>query len=306
MKSEVAFLKNLDFFEGFSSMELEKLLELNRIDRYNMGETIVKENEEDMSNAGHYYVILRGAVDVLKQNRKLTTLEKGDCFGELAYLTKQKRTADVIAVSDDTLLLEIDGWKIDGIKTSDIGNKLIRKIAVTLAKKLTNASQLLANNLGFTDDIHEVLNENKLKELNLFQFLSRAKLLKTVPFFAPFPTEQIAEILSLPHSFVCAKDNQMIGSNKNPIGKFHVFYIVLKGTVKVVKQGRIVSILNQGDCFTQVEKLGDGKEQKTGLIAGKGSKIFAISFGVFEKADKKTQLLFYKQFGKHQARRLAG
>lgn len=306
MKSEVEFLKNLSFFEGFSLPELEHLLELNRIDRYNMGETIIKENEADVSNAGHYYIILRGAVDVLKQNRKLATLEKGDCFGELAYLTKQKRTADVTSVSDDTLVMEIDGWKIDGVKTSDIRNKLIRKIAVTLAKKLTNASQLLSNNLGFADDIQEVLNENKLKELNLFQFLSRARLLKTVPFFAPFSTEQIAEILTLPHSFVCPKDNQRIESNKKSTGKLHIFYILLKGLVKVVKQGKIVSTLNQGDCFTQVEKLDVGKEQQTGLVAAKGSKIFAINFGVFEKASKETQLLFYKQFGKHQARRLAG
>tara|TARA_B100000315_G_scaffold126052_1_gene115822 strand:+ start:13354 stop:14274 length:921 start_codon:yes stop_codon:yes gene_type:complete len=305
MNSEVEFLKNLSFFEGFSLTELEQLLELNRIDRYNMGETIVKENEEDESNAGHYYVILRGAVDVLKQNRKLTTLEQGDCFGELAYLTKEKRTADVIAVSDQTLLLEIDGWKIDRIKTSDIRNKLIRKIAITLAKKLTNASEMLANNFGFTDDIQEVLNENKLKELNLFQFLSRARLLKSIPFFAPFSTDQIAEILSLPHSFVSPKDNQIIGSSKKPIGKFHIFYIILKGLVKVVKQGKIVSTLNQGDCFTQVEKLDDGKEQKTDLVAEKGSKIFAFNFGIFENASKETQLLFYKQFGKHQARRLA-
>ena len=305
MKSEAEFLKNLDFFDGFSLSELEQLLELNRIEKYDRGETIVKENEANVNNEGHYYVILRGAVDVLKEKRKLASLGKGECFGELAYLTKEKRTADVIAASDDTLLLEIDGWRIDSIKTSDIRNKLIRKIAVTLAQKLTKTTRLLANNFGFSDDIQEVLNENKLKDLNLFQFLSRARLFKTVPFFAPFSTEQIAEILNLPHLFVSAQDNQKIGSTKKPTGKFHIFYILLKGLVKVEKQGRFVSTLNQGDCFTKVENLDTDKKQEIDLIAEKGSKIFAINFSAFERASMETQLLFYKQFGKHQARRLA-
>jgi len=305
MQSEVEFLRNLSFFEGFSQKELGLLLELNRIDRYKKGEIIIKENEADKSNLGFYFVILKGSVDVIKQNKKLATLNKGDCFGELAYLINQKRTADVIAVSDDTLVMEINGVKIDGIKTSDIRNKLIRKIAITLVKKLTNASRLIANDLDFSNDTQETLDENKFKDLNLFQFISRARLLKTVSFFAPFSSDQIAEIITLPHSFISAGNDQKIVSNNKSGGKYYTFYILLKGTVKVVKQDKTISTLNQGDCFTQAAKVNTGKEHKADLIAEKGSKIFAINFGVFEMASKDIQLLFYKQFGKHQTHRLA-
>lgn len=306
MQSYIEYLKNLSFFEGFSDSELGQLLELNRIDRYNKGELIIQENETGENNEGFYFVILRGSVDIIKQNKKLATLEKGDCFGELAYLTNQKRTADVIAVNDETLVMEIDGKKIDCIKISDMRNKLIRRIAITLAKKLTNANQLIAIDLVNVNDTQEdSLNEDDNGDLNLFQFLSRTRLLKTIPFFAPFSSNQIAEILSLPHSFIYAKDKQKIESNKKSNGKFHIFYILLKGTVKVMKQGEIVSTLNQGDCFTEAAKLYTAKKQKADLIAEKGSKIFAINLGIFEKASKEMQLLFYKQFGRHQAIRLA-
>jgi signal-transduction protein with cAMP-binding, CBS, and nucleotidyltransferase domain len=78
MQSEIDYLKNLSFFEGFSKAELELLLELNRIDRYNEGELIIKEDEDDEISAGFYFVILRGSVNIKKQNKKLATLEKGD------------------------------------------------------------------------------------------------------------------------------------------------------------------------------------------------------------------------------------
>tara|TARA_B100000315_G_scaffold255670_1_gene299638 strand:+ start:6112 stop:7035 length:924 start_codon:yes stop_codon:yes gene_type:complete len=306
MQSDIEYLKNLSFFEGFTNSELEQLLELNRIDRYNKGEHILKENEVDENNEGFYFVILRGSVDIIKQKKKLSTLEIGDCFGELAYLINQKRTADVIAVSDETLVMEINGKKIDCIKTSDMRNKLIRRIAITLAQKLTNASRLIANDLVYPNDTEEdTFNEDSNHDLNVFQFLSRTRLLKTTSFFAPFSSNQIGEILTLPHSFINVKDNQRIENNEESNGKFHIFYILLKGTVKVMKQGNTVSTLSQGDCFTQKAKLNAAKKQKADLIAEKGSKIFAINLGIFEKASKEMQLLFYKQFGRHQAIRLA-
>ena len=118
MQSDIEYLKNLSFFEGFTNSELEQLLELNRIDRYNKGEHILKENEVDENNEGFYFVILRGSVDIIKQKKKLSTLEIGDCFGELAYLINQKRTADVIAVSDETLVMEINGKNVQ-LETGD-------------------------------------------------------------------------------------------------------------------------------------------------------------------------------------------
>ncbi len=306
MKSDAQHLKNISFFEGFSESELEQLLDLNRIDRYNQGEAIIKENDGDKSNGAYYFVILRGSVDVIKQGKKLATLEKGDCFGELAYLVNQKRTADVIAVSDETLVMEINGEKVDKVTTSNLRNKLTRKLAVTLANKLINASQLIANDLDYVNNTEEDSpNENNSSDLNLFQFLSRTKLLKAVSFFAPFSSNQLAEILTLPHSFISAKGDQAVVCDKKFSNKFYTFYVLLKGTVKVVKEGKTVSALGQGDCFTQSGNMHSGKSQKADLIAVNGSKIFAINLGVFEKAGKEMQLLFYKQFGKHQARRLA-
>lgn len=304
MKTEVEFLKKISFFEEFTSSELENLLGLSRIDRYNMDEAILQENEADVSNASHYYVVLRGAVDVIKKNKIMATLKKGECFGELAYLLRQKRTASVISTSGDTLIMEIDGDKINNIVKPEIKSKLIQKIAVTLAVRLTNTSQMIVSDPGIKNGLQEALNEKDFKELNLFQFLSRAKLLKTAPFFAPFSSKQMAEILTLPHFFISFHNDQKIESNKKK-SAFCIFYILLKGGVKLDGGSKYASVLNRGDCFVQSTEIPGVKKQKTELIAAKGSKIFSISLDVFEGASNELQLLFYKQFSKFQSSRLA-
>ena len=64
------------------------------------GEPIIREGELDDS----FFVIVSGAVSVTKGGKHLRTLVQGDCFGEMGYLARTRRTASIVARGDAALL----------------------------------------------------------------------------------------------------------------------------------------------------------------------------------------------------------
>jgi len=127
-------MKSIDFFKQLDNSELEELLDHCQVRKYEYNELIVKE-----SNAGNiFYVVMQGSVkiikgDLLKTNRTLATIAKGDCFGEMALLLDEPRTATVIA-GTDCILFEIDG-NIEGLKP-ETQVKIFRQFAINLSRRL--------------------------------------------------------------------------------------------------------------------------------------------------------------------------
>ena len=98
----VLFLKRVDLF---SQLHGEKLAQVSQIAReidFRKGARIF--NEGDMGNS--LYLIMNGTVDVIKNSRKIASLNEGECFGEMAILDSEPRSATIIA-SSDIVCLEI-------------------------------------------------------------------------------------------------------------------------------------------------------------------------------------------------------
>ena len=55
-----------------------------------------------------FFVLLEGTADVKKDNRKVNTLGPGDFFGEIALVSREPRTATVIATSPVRALVITD------------------------------------------------------------------------------------------------------------------------------------------------------------------------------------------------------
>lgn len=103
-------IKQLEFFQGFPDAELWEILRASTWQDYNKSEDIIKEGELDDC----FYIIADGRVNVSKNNKAIRTLEKGDCFGEMGYLAKTKRTASIRS-DGKTSLLKINSTVISQV-----------------------------------------------------------------------------------------------------------------------------------------------------------------------------------------------
>ncbi|MBX3651697.1 MAG: protein kinase [Burkholderiales bacterium] len=91
-------LRKLEFFRNFSDVELWEVLRLAKWRRLAADAVLIQEGDIGSS----FFILASGEVQVRKQERLLSTLGCGECFGEMAYLGKQKfqRSASVIATTD--------------------------------------------------------------------------------------------------------------------------------------------------------------------------------------------------------------
>jgi len=90
-------LREMAFFSGFSDAELWEVLRISHWENLPPGATIMEDGTE-----GNFFCILAsGEVKITKKKKLLNILRPGECFGEMAYLSKngKERTADVASMS---------------------------------------------------------------------------------------------------------------------------------------------------------------------------------------------------------------
>lgn len=99
-----ARLKETPLFKEFTPEEIDEFIELCDPFNAGAGQAIVKQDD----TGDCMYVVITGSARVThhKSGRDidLATLEEGDFFGELALVDEGPRSADVIAITDCTLL----------------------------------------------------------------------------------------------------------------------------------------------------------------------------------------------------------
>ena len=90
-------LREMPFFSGFSDAELWEVLRISQWEDLPAGAVLMEDNTE-----GNFFCILAsGEVKVTKKKKLLDILQPGECFGEMAYLSRngRERTADVSSTS---------------------------------------------------------------------------------------------------------------------------------------------------------------------------------------------------------------
>jgi len=95
-------LRKLDFFRRFSDIELWEVLRLSRWHKQTRDAVLIQEGDIGSS----FFILVGGEVKVVKQERLLNILKAGECFGEMAYLGKQRfrRSASVVALTAITVI----------------------------------------------------------------------------------------------------------------------------------------------------------------------------------------------------------
>ncbi len=103
------------------------------------------------------FIILDGTVDIVKhisgESHRLSRLERGDFFGEMALLEAAPRTADAVSGSDVKVLV-INGSQFDDMlrRNPEIAVRIIRKYS----KRLREANALLEKLVGREIDADHV------------------------------------------------------------------------------------------------------------------------------------------------------
>jgi serine/threonine protein kinase len=95
-------LRALPLFAEFNDVELWEVVRLSSWDRIAPGTTIIRDGEP-----GDYFCILaEGEVKIVKHGNMLNVIARGDCFGEMAVIGRERRVrgADVIALTDVKLI----------------------------------------------------------------------------------------------------------------------------------------------------------------------------------------------------------
>jgi serine/threonine protein kinase len=90
----------LNFFAGFSDAEIWEIIRACNWQRFDSQVEIISEGDLDDS----FFILVSGSVEIRKAGRPVGTLVQGDCFGEMGYLSRTRRSASVITCEPVTLM----------------------------------------------------------------------------------------------------------------------------------------------------------------------------------------------------------
>ena len=131
-------VRKLSFFNEFTDEEISEVIEAADWKQFQSLDSIVDEGTLEHS----FFVIASGDVAVVKNAKQISTLSKGDCFGEMSYVSKTQRSASIVAIGD-VELLRIDAALMEQASTATQlrFNQIFLR---TLIERLTSTSEELA------------------------------------------------------------------------------------------------------------------------------------------------------------------
>ena len=95
-------LRTLGFFQEFSDAELWEVARISSWSHADAGQSVMQEGEP----GENFCILAAGQVKVTKRARLLNVLNPGECFGEMAYLSRKdhRRGADVTVTAEADII----------------------------------------------------------------------------------------------------------------------------------------------------------------------------------------------------------
>ena len=124
-------------------MKIEKSTFEKHVRFFDQGAAIFRENDE----GNEMFIIIQGLVEIRKStgpssSKILTTLQKGDMFGEMAIIEKQPRSATAVAVQP-TRVLVLNEKLYDSMVGSN--PDFARKMNKVLSERIRRADAIIQN-----------------------------------------------------------------------------------------------------------------------------------------------------------------
>jgi eukaryotic-like serine/threonine-protein kinase len=137
LKDKFERVQRLEFFRGFPDNEIWEIIRASVWLDVDVDEVVVAEGEVDDS----FYIIISGDVTVRKQGRHVGHLRDGDCFGEMGYLSRIKRTATVVA-DGPVSLMKVNATLIEQV-TTECQLRFYKVFLRTLVERLTRTTEMM-------------------------------------------------------------------------------------------------------------------------------------------------------------------
>ena len=121
LKKILNIVNRLQFFTEFTELEKKAILSENAQPCvFKENDKIILKGESDAA----LFVMLAGQAKVTLENteKSIATLEAGDIFGEMSFLTESPRTTNIIAL-DNVIALKID-------------NKVMKKLNIAVRERI--------------------------------------------------------------------------------------------------------------------------------------------------------------------------
>lgn len=139
-----SLLDSLQLFRGVFPDDIKSLL--RRCDRRDIaaGEILLSPGETNE----HVFIVLSGALDVHVGSREtpaLTTMESGDCVGEMSIIEDRDPSAYVVAGEDSHLLVIHQSvlWEM-----VDASHEFAKNLLVVLSERVRSHNRVIASNYG--------------------------------------------------------------------------------------------------------------------------------------------------------------
>jgi serine/threonine-protein kinase len=127
----LSYVHNVQFFKSFTKEQVQEIMDAADVVKVSKGTVMVTEGEIDDS----FFIILSGTAAVQKNDTIIASIGRGECFGEMAYLSGESRTATVMA-DTDCIILKISAMLLDK-SSQDIQLLFLKRFAMTLLHRLS-------------------------------------------------------------------------------------------------------------------------------------------------------------------------
>jgi CRP-like cAMP-binding protein/predicted GNAT family N-acyltransferase len=117
----------VSIFHGMEPEEVARLIEMSPVIKCAAGDRIISQDLAERS----VFVVLEGAVEIIRDDHLVTLMPRGSVFGEIAFLLGIERTADVVAVGE-TKVISLRERALNDLIASE--SKLAARLLLNLAR----------------------------------------------------------------------------------------------------------------------------------------------------------------------------
>ncbi len=136
----IEFMKAIPLFKGFSDAQYQAFLNICSLKTIKPDSFLCKENEP----ADELYVLMKGKLKVMKGYTLVTILSPMGLVGEIGVFTSGKRTADVLAQTESTVI-RIHKNELFGLMKANaaLSQRLLLNVIHDLSSKLQEDNRII-------------------------------------------------------------------------------------------------------------------------------------------------------------------